>query len=306
MSKKEWRTLRTGLLFIAPWIVGFLCFQLYPILASLYYSFTTYSILDPGQWVGFANYQTMLTQDPEFWTGVGNTLYYAAIAVPVGLLVSFTLALLLNVRLPEMAWYRTIYYLPSLVPAVAGSFLFLWLLNPEFGLINSLLHYVGIEGPGWLTDPAWSKPSLILLSFWGIGASTIIFLAGLGDIPHELHEAAMLDGATWWRRLRAITVPMMTPIIFFNLILGIIGSFQVFTQVYILGNGSSQTPGAPQDSLLFYQLYLFVTAFANLKMGYASAMAWLLMLAILAVTLSVFKTQRRWVFYMGDTGDEGA
>jgi multiple sugar transport system permease protein len=303
MSKKEWRNLRNGLLFVSPWIVGFLAFQLYPTLASLYYSFTTYSILDAGSWVGLTNYQTMFTQDPEFWTAVGNTLFYAAIAVPVGLVVSFTLALLLNVRLPEMAWYRTIYYLPTLVPAVAGSFLFLWLLNPEFGLINSLLRYVGIAGPGWLTDPAWSKPSLILMSFWGVGAATIIFLAGLGDIPQELHEAAMLDGATWLRRLRAIIVPMMTPTIFFNLIMGIIGSFQVFTQVYILGSGNSQTPGAPQDSLLFYQLYLFVTAFTNLKMGYASAMAWVLMLAILTVTLTVFKTQRRWVFYMGDTGE---
>ena len=301
LSKRRRRNLRNGLLFVAPWIIGFLCFQLYPILASLYYSFTTYSILDPGQWVGLANYRVMFTQDPLFWTGVGNTLYYAFISVPLGLLVSFTLALLLNVRVREMAFYRTIYFLPSLVPAVAGSFLFLWLLNPEFGLINSLLRYVGIEGPGWLTDPVWAKPSLILLSFWGIGLGTVIFLAGLGDIPQELFEAAMIDGATWWRRLWAITVPMMTPTIFFNLILGIIGSFQVFTQVYILGQGSSQTPGSPQDSLLFYQLYLFVMAFQNLKMGYASAMAWVLMLAILDVTLSVFKTQRRWVFYMGST-----
>ncbi len=304
MSKKERRNQRNGLLFVAPWIVGFLIFQLYPTLASLYYSFTTYSILDVGSWIGLANYQAMLTNDPQFWTAVSNTLFYAAVSVPVGLLVSFILALLLNVRLPEMAWYRTIYYLPTLVPAVAGSFLFLWLLNPEFGLVNALLRSVGIEGPGWLSDPNWSKPSLILMSFWGVGAATIIFLAGLGDIPQELHEAAMLDGATWWRRLRAIIVPMMTPTIFFNLIMGIIGSFQVFTQVYILGGGSSQTPGAPQDSLLFYQLYLFVTAFSNLKMGYASAMAWLLMLAILAVTVSVFKTQRRWVFYMGDASDQ--
>jgi len=300
LSKRERRNLRNGLLFVAPWIIGFLCFQLYPLLASLYYSFTTYSILDPGSWVGLANYQAMLTQDQQFWTGVGNTLYYALISVPVGLLISFALAMLLNVRLPEMAWYRTIYFLPTLVPAVAGSFLFLWLLNPEFGLVNSLLRYIGITGPGWLTDPAWSKPSLILMSFWGVGLSTIIFLAGLSDVPQEIYEAATLDSATWWRRTRAITVPMMTPTIFFNLIMGIIGSFQVFTQVYILGSGSSQSPGAPQDSLLFYQLYLFVTAFSNLKMGYASAMAWVLMLAILVVTLSVFKTQRRWVFYMGD------
>ena len=299
LSKRRRRNLRNGLLFVAPWIIGFLCFQLYPILASLYYSFTTYSILDPGHWVGLDNYRVMFTQDPLFWTAVGNTLYYAFISVPLGLSVGFILALLLNVRLREMAFYRTIYFLPSLVPAVAGTFLFLWLLNPDFGLINSLLRYVGINGPGWLTDPVWAKPSLILLSFWGIGFGTVIFLAGLGDIPQELHEAATIDGATWWRRLWAITVPMMTPTIFFNLILGIIGSFQVFTQVYIFGNGNSQTPGAPQDSLLFYQLYLFVMAFQNLKMGYASAMAWVLMLTILVVTLAVFKTQRRWVFYMG-------
>lgn len=295
LSKREQRNLCAGLLFVAPWIIGFLCFQLYPILASLYYSFTTYSVLGSGHWVGLANYQTMFTQDPLFWTAVGNTLYYAAISVPMGLLVSFTLALLLNVRLPEMAFYRTIYFLPSLVPAVAGSILFMWLLNPDFGLVNVLLRYVGIEGPGWLTDPAWAKPSLILLSFWGIGVGTVIFLAGLGDIPQEIYEAATIDGATWWRRTRAITVPMMTPVIFFNLIMGIIGSFQVFTQVYILGGGT----GAPQDSLLFYQLYLYITAFTNLQMGYASAMAWVLTLAILVTTVSVFKTQRRWVFYMG-------
>jgi multiple sugar transport system permease protein len=303
MTRRERRNLRNGLLFVLPWIVGFLAFQLYPMLASLYYSFTTYSILDAGFWVGWSNYLNLFTQDPLFWTGVGNTLFYAVISVPVGLLISFSLALLLNVRLPEMAWYRTIYFLPTLVPAVAGSFLFLFLLNPEFGLINLLLHDVGITGPGWLTDPQWSKPSLILMSFWGVGLGTVIFLAGLGDIPQELHEAAMLDGATYWRRLRAIIVPMMTPVIFFNLIMGIIGSFQVFTQVYILGNGGSQSPGDPQDSLLFYQLYLFINAFTNFKMGYASAMAWVLMLAILAVTLTVFKTQSRWVFYMGDTGD---
>jgi len=298
-SKRDRRNLRNGLLFVAPWIIGFLCFQLYPLLASLYYSFTTYSILDPGHWVGLDNYRTMFTQDPLFWTAMGNTVYYAFISVPLGLLVSFTLALLLNVRLREMAFYRTIYFLPSLVPAVAGSFLFLWLLNPEFGLINSLLRFVGIEGPGWLTDPVWSKPSLILLSFWGIGFGTVIFLAGLGDIPQELYEAATIDGATWWRRLRAITVPMMTPTIFFNLILGIIGSFQVFTQVYIFGNGNSQTPGAPQDSLLFYQLYLFVMAFQNLKMGYASAMAWVLFVLLLGLTIAIFRGSKNVVYYEG-------
>ncbi len=303
LSKRRRRNLRNGLLFVSPWIIGFLCFQLYPMCASLYYSFTTYSVLDPGHWVGLGNYQTMITQDPEFWIGVGNTMYYALISVPLGLLSSFILALLLNTRLPEMALYRTIYFLPSLVPAVAGAFLFQTLLNPDFGLVNDALRAIGLPQPGWLTDPAWAKPSLILLSFWGIGLSTVIFLAGLGDVPQELYEAATLDGATWWRRLQSITLPMMTPMIFFNLIMGIIGSFQVFTQVYILGSGSSTSlttpPGSPQDSLMFYQLYLFINAFQNLKMGYASAMAWVLTLAILTVTLIVFRTQGRWVFYMG-------
>jgi ABC-type sugar transport system permease subunit len=287
------RNLRNGLLFISPWLVGFLCFTLYPFLASLYFGFCTYDILSPPRWAGLANYRELLTDDPYFLKALGNTLYYTAFAVPLGILFGVAIALLLNMKVVGVPVYRTVYYLPSIVPVVATSVLWMWLLNPQYGLVNAFLARLGLPEPGWISDPMWSKPALIGMSLWGIGGSIVIYLAGLQDVPAELYEAAEIDGARPWQRVRYITLPMLSPVIFFNLVMGLIGSFQYFTQAYVM------TLGGPVDSTLFYALYLFRRAFTYLDMGYASAMVWLLFVLIMAVTALTFKSAGRWVHYAG-------
>jgi multiple sugar transport system permease protein len=288
-----------GLLFIAPWLVGLVVFTLYPILASFYYSFTEYDIVSAPKFVGLANYQALLTTDPLFYKGVRNTLFYAAVAIPLNITVAIGVALLLNMRVRGMAFYRTIFFLPSIVPDIASALLWAWILNPQFGLANGLLRWLGVPTIGWLTDPAWSKPSLAMIGLWGFGASVVIFLAALQDIPQHLYEAAELDGANTPRRIWHVTLPMLTPTIFFNLVLGVIGSFQYFTTAYVLTNGE----GGPASSTLFYALLLYRNAFKYFKMGYASAMAWLLFAFILLITLIIFKTSGRWVYYEGEGSD---
>jgi multiple sugar transport system permease protein len=277
-------------LFIAPWLLGFVIFTAGPILAALAFSFTNYDIVTPPQFVGLGNYRR-LWQDPLFGISLYNTLYYVWFAVPLGLITSLLLAVLLNQKVRGTSLYRTLFYLPSIVPTVANSLLWLWLLNPQWGLINSILRLVGIDGPLWLASANWSKPALILMSVWGSGATMVIFLAGLQGIPEQLYEAAAIDGANRWQSFWRITLPLMTPTIFFNLVLGIIGSFQVFTQAYIMTNGG------PLDSTLFYMLYLFRQAFSYLQLGYASAMAWILFLIISGLTYIQFKLAPRWVHY---------
>jgi multiple sugar transport system permease protein len=232
-----------------------------------------------------------LFKDPLFWTSLYNTAYYAVFFIPLGILMAFGLSILLNQRVKGLAVYRTVYYLPSIVPAVANAILWIWLLNPQWGLINTILKLVGIEGPGWLTSEKWAKPGLILMSLWGVGSWIIIYLAGLQGVPEQLYEAAEVDGATKLQRFLYITIPLMTPTIFFTLITGLIGAFQVFTQAYIMTNGG------PVNSTLFYALYLFRNAFNYLKMGYASSMAWILFLIVLILTLIQFKLAQKWVFY---------
>ncbi len=280
-----------GLLFVSPWLLGFLAFSLYPFLASLYFSFCDYDILSPPQWIGLANYHELVTSDPYFRTALYNTLYYTLFSVPLGILLGVLLALLLNARVRGVGAYRTLYYVPSIVPVVAASVLWMWLLNPQYGLMNAFLGALRLPEPGWISDPRWSKPSLVLMSAWTVGGSVVIYLAGLQDVPSELYEAAAIDGAGAWQRARFVTLPMLTPVIFFNLVMGLIGSMQYFTQAYVM------TLGGPVDSTLFYSLYLFRRAFTYLDMGYASAMAWLLFVAIMAVTLFTFKTAGRWVHY---------
>lgn len=293
LTSSQKRDLRNGLLFASPWIVGFAVFTAYAIGASLYYSFCRYDILSPPQWIGLKNYSRLLGDDAVFRTSLWNTLYMVFFGLPVGLVGSLLLALLLNARVKGIAVYRTIFYVPSLVPAVALATLWMWLLNTDIGLVNALLAKVGISGPGWLTDPKWAKPALILMGLWGVGGSAIIYLAGLQGIPDHLYEAAELDGAKALQRFRHVTLPMLSPVIFFNLVMGLIGSFQYFTQVYIMTNGG------PQDSTLFYALYLFNRAFVDLRMGYASAMAWILFAITLACTALVFRTSAKWVYYEG-------
>jgi len=296
--------LRNGLLFAAPWIAGFLCLTAYPIIASIYYSFCNFDAISPPHWVGMLNYRILVTEDELFWRSLWNTAYMIVFGLPVGLVSSLVLAFLLNLKVRGMAFYRTLYYLPSITPIVAASALWLWLLNPEIGLVNELimtfgkmlhrLHLPAPAGPGWLIDPAWAKPALIFMGLWGAGGGMLIYLAGLQDVPEQLYEAADLDGASSWKKLWHITLPMLSPVIFFNLVMGLIGSFQYFTQVYVM------TGGGPQDATLFYALHLFNNAFLNFKMGYASAMAWILFLITLACTLLVFKTSARWVYYPGE------
>lgn len=289
------RDLRNGLLFTSPWLVGLVVFTIYPILASIYFSFTDYSVLKPPRWVGLGNYITLFTTDTLFPTALYNTLYYAAIALPLGIIGSVALALLLNRRVAGMSIYRTIFYLPNVVPAVAMSVLWIWLLNPNYGLFNSILKGIGLPGVPWLTSPDWSKPSLILMSLWGIGGSMVIYLAGLQDIPEHLYEAADLDGANAWQKTRHVTLPMLTPTIFFNLVMSLVGVFSYFTQAFIMTNGG------PIDSTLFYMLYLYRNAFMYFKMGYASAMAWILFVIVVSLTLFVFRSSGRWVYYGGST-----
>jgi len=281
----------TGWLFASPIVIGLLVFTVYPFLASLYLSFCDFDIFTPPRWIGLTNYVTLFTQDPLFWKALYNVLYYTAFAVPLSIGFGVILALLLDADIRGLSVYRTIFFLPSIVPVVASSVLWLWLLNPKIGLVNMLLSTVGVDGPGWLNDPAWSKPSLVIMAVWGIGHFMIIYLAGLKDIPLSLYEAAMVDGASTWQRVRHITLPMLTPVIFFHLVMGLIASFQYFTQAFVM------TAGGPLDSTLFYALHLFYQAFQYLKMGYASAMAWVLFIIVVTITALVFKSQGRWVNY---------
>lgn len=282
-----------GYAFIAPWLIGFLVFTLFPFLRSIYLSFTRYDILSPPVWVGTANYKALLADDPQFWQALSVTFRYALVAIPLAIAAGVGLALLLNMNVRGISVFRTIFFLPSIVPAVATSVVFIWILNPQIGLINGLLKHVGITGPAWLRDSKWAFWSLVFMALWGVGGSMVIYLAGLKDIPVHLYEAATIDGATAWQRMRRITLPMLTPVIFFNLVMGVIGTFQYFTQAFIMTNGG------PEDSTLFYALYLFNRAWRYFDMGYASAMAWVLFVVIVLLTGFLFRSQKRWVHYGG-------
>lgn len=295
MSKQARRQLIIGLLFISPWAVGFLALTLYPAVASAYYSLTSYTALSSPNWVGLANYHRLFTSDPNFPTSLGNTAYIALIGVPLQLLLGLLTAVILNQkRLVGQTIYRTIYFLPTLMPIVASTILFLWILNPQYGIVDNLLADVNLPQPGWFADPAWSKPGIILLSLWGIGTTTVIYLAGLQGINPELYEAADIDGAGWLHKTLHVTVPLVSPVTLFNLVVGLIGAFQVFASVYLAGSGTS---GSPEGSLLLYAVYLYANAFQYLQMGYASAMAWILFVIILALTLVVMRTSRWWTHY---------
>lgn len=286
----------TGLLFAMPWILGLLIFIAYPITASLYYSFCDYDAIRAPHWVGLENYHTLFFDDDLFWKSLWNTMYMVIVGLPIGLVAALAIALLLNQKVRGMAFYRTLYYLPSITPVIATSILWMWLLNPQIGLINILLKKLGIpNAPAWLTDPLWSKPALILMGLWGAGGGMVIYLAALQDVPESLYEAASLDGATSLQKFRHVTLPMLSPVILFNLIMGLIGSFQYFTQAYVMTNGG------PEDSTTFYALHLFNRAFYDFRMGYASAMAWVLFLVTLICTAIVLRSSARWVYYAGES-----
>lgn len=282
-----------GYLFISPWLIGFFLLVAIPFIASIYLAFTRYDIVSPPVWIGMANYKRLFTEDPLFWKSLGITLKYAMIAVPLGTILGVGLALLLNLNIRGIRFYRTAFFLPSIVPMVASCAVFSWVLNPQIGLMNSLLRLIGVEGPAWLSSEPWAFYSLVMMSLWSVGGSMIIYLAGLKDIPVSLYEAAVVDGATPWQRTIHITLPMLTPVIFFNLVMGIINAFQYFAQAYIM------TEGGPEDSTTFYALYLFQRSWRYLDMGYASAMAWILFVIVMAITILLFKTHKKWVHYGG-------
>lgn len=283
-----------GVLFASPWFIGFGVFMLYPLVASIYYSFCDYSVLKPPVWIGGENYAELMG-DEVFWLTLKNTAIYAAFALPLGMVVAIGLAMLLNTKVKGMTFYRTVFFLPSLVPMVSLAVLWLWVLNGEHGVLNEVLRLVGIQGPNWLGDVAWSKPSLVLLGVWGVGNAVLIYLAGLQDVPVSLLEAAELDGASAWGKTRNVTIPMISPVILFNLIMGIIGTLQVFTVPYVMFPG-----GSPARSTYFYAMYLFDNAFRYNKMGYASAMGWIMFLVILALTMLALKLSEKHVHYGGN------
>ncbi|MFM7322371.1 MAG: carbohydrate ABC transporter permease [Armatimonadota bacterium] len=287
------REQRLGWLFVAPWIVGFLTFTLYPLLASLYLSFTDYRVLTPPIWVGLRNYRELLADKEMFWPSLGNTAFLF-LELPLALLLGLAIALLLNLKLRGTAIYRTLCYLPSVVPTVAVAMLWLWLLNPEFGLVNAGLRAIGLPAPSWLSSPEYAKPAIILMDLWGVGGGIVLYLAALQGVPASLQEAAALDGAGPLKRLVHVTLPAISPVIFFNLIMGVVGTFQYFTQTWVM------TRGGPDNATLFYALHLYRNAFEYFKMGTACAMAWILFALTLAATLLVFKTSARWVYYEGD------
>ncbi len=362
---------RSGYLFAMPWFIGFGLFLAYPIIASVYFSFTEYSVLKPPIWVGTENYETLFA-DEVFWKTLGNTLFFAALYVPLATLLAFGLALLLNSKVRFMAVYRTVFFVPSLVPVVSLVILWMWLFNGEHGLINMILAKIDVglawfatdcllpfalvlawsalrlfvfrqsadrtfwlvalagvtvwvfavflripvfitahesltalmgvpaslqtivPQPGWLTDATWSKPAIVFMSLWGVGNAMVIYLAGLQEVPQQLYEAADLDGATPWQKTKSVTIPLVSPVILFNVVMGIIGSLQIFTQPYVMSED-----GSPSRSIYFYSMYLFDNAFKYHKMGYASAMAWIMFLVIFLLTLVALKFAEKRVHYEG-------
>ncbi|PMP73042.1 MAG: ABC transporter permease [Roseiflexus castenholzii] len=290
------RHLISGLLFISPWLVGVLIFTFYPIASSFYYSLTNYDVISAPRFIGFENYVNAFTTDPIFYQAISNTLFYAVVFLPLNLVVAVSVALLLNLQVRGLAAYRTLFFLPSIVPDIAAAMLWAWILNPQFGLINMLLKTLGLPTLGWLSDPYWSKPALILIGLWGFGGSMVIYLAALQDIPQHLYEAAEIDGAGVSAKTWHVTLPMLTPTIFFNLVLGLIGAFQYFTTAFVVTGGS----GGPAGSTTFYAMMIYNNAFRYFKMGYASALSWMLFAFVFLVTWLIFKTSGRWVYYEGE------
>lgn len=280
-----------GYLCIAPWLFGLLFLTLGPVIFSFGMSLSKWDMINPPKMVGFANYATILTDDFRFRQSLKVTAIYAAFAVPLGLVCSLALAMLLNLNLKGMRAFRSIFYIPAILPGVATAMVWLTVFKPQGGVFNSILGWFGVAPIPWLTNPDWALPSFVVMSLWGVGGGMIIYLAGLQSVPTQLYEAAEIDGAGSWSKFRNITLPMISPTIFFNLVMGVIGSFQVFTSSFVM------TQGGPAYSTLFYVLYLYQKAFKYLQMGYACALAWILFAVILILTLIIFKSSARWVYY---------
>jgi multiple sugar transport system permease protein len=295
-----------GYVCISPWIVGFLVFTLGPMVASMWLSLTNYAVVAAPRFIGFANY-ARIADEPLFWASVENTLYYTVAFVPASIVGSLICALLLNQSIRLRGLFRSVYFLPSVTPAVAAMFLWMWILQPRVGFLNYALSWVGIQGPGWLGSPKWSKPALILVSLWrSVGGNTmLIFLAGLQGVPLELQEAAEIDGAGVWQRFRGVTLPMISPTIFFNLVLGMISALQIFDLAYVASAPAGQQSelGGPAHSTLFYVLNLYIRTFQDWDMGMGSALAWVFFLGVMILTLLQLHLARDWVYYEAAGGD---
>jgi len=277
---------------MAPWLAGFFLLTAGPMLMAVYIGLTTWDMLTPARFVGAGNF-IRLWNEPEFWVSLYNTAYYTFLSVPLHLAAALVVALALNTGLRGMSFFRTCFYIPSVTPAVASALLWVYLFNTEFGIVNLALQAIGLPGIGWLTDPRAAKPALIIMGFWTIGAAMVIFLAGLQSVPETLYEAGSIDGAGSFQRFRHITLPMISPVVFFNLVLGIIGSFQVFNNAFIMTNGG------PRNATLFLVLYIYNHAFMNFRMGYAAALAWVLFAIVMIFTIIQFRLAGRWVYYEG-------
>ena len=292
MTKRESREARAGWLFISPWLIGFLCLTGGPLLFSLYASFTNYNMTSRMDFIGLSNYIRMFTKDPVFWKSLGNTLYYVALAVPSSCICAIFLATLLNQKVKGTPLFRMLFYLPTVLSGVAVYQLWMQLLAPQSGLINSVLRLVGIEGPSWLSDPAWTKPSLVMMRVWALGTSMLLYLSSMNSVSKDLYEAADIDGASFLQKFRKITLPQISPIIFFDIITNMTGAFQVFQEALVM---SKNGQGDPAGSLLFYNLHIYQEAFTHYDMGYASAMAWFLLLIVMTITVINLVASKYWV-----------
>lgn len=296
LSESRRREALAGYLFISPWIIGFIVFFLGPIIASLFLSFTRWNIVGDPTWVGLDNYVTIFTEDLRFKKSVEVTLTYSLLYLPLEVMCGIGLAVLMNLKLRGIGIFRTIFYMPSVVPQVAAALVWVWMLNQRYGVINTLLSNVGVDGPNWLGSPHYVLPSLIMIALWGVGGSAIIYLAGLQNIPAVMYEAATVDGANAFQKFFRITLPLLSPTIFFQFVLGLIGVFQTFTPAFIAAGET----GGPLQSGLFYMLYIYNRGFISLRMGYASALAWIMTVFILIVTVFVLRSSRYWVYYETD------
>ena len=294
MTKTEKRNQVMGLLFVSPWLIGFFLFALFPLVASLYLSMTNYDFIREPRFIGAANYMRLFTGDPDFWTVMYNTLYYVGFAVPLGVAVAFGIANLLNSEIKGRTLFRSLIYIPAIVPAVCTAVVWLFIMNVQYGAINGILKAIGWPTIPFLSSPQLAKPSLIIIYIWAQGTAVVIFLAALQDVPRSLYDAALVDGANAWNRFWNVTVPMCTPVILFNFIMGIIVAFQDFTLPFVL------TGGGPMKSTEFYVVSLYRNAFVQFSIGKASAMAWILFLIILLFSVILFRTSARWVYYGGE------
>jgi multiple sugar transport system permease protein len=287
---------RQGYIFILPWIIGFAVFTAGPLLFSFFASFTNYDITSQMDFIGFANYEQLFTADQLFWTSLYNTLYYVLFSVPLTTIGAIFLSALLNQDVPGLRFFRTVYYLPAILSGVGVYLLWMQLLEPGSGMVNTVLAWFGIAGPNWLFDPTWTKPALIFMKLWGVGGGMLLYLASMQGVSQSLYDAAGIDGAGRWKQFRYITIPMITPVIFFDMVTSLIGGFQIFQEAYVMSNGE----GGPVNSMLFYNLYMWKKAFEAFDMGYAMAMSWVLFVIVFIITIINLKLAPRWVHYEGE------